>query len=144
MDMLRAVQIEATITQPDVSNDRFPAFQICEGANDVTLKKKDFGRACVVYDVGELFNKESHAEPSAEAWKGVLRVVLEAWGIAEAAALHPDHLNRWTNCSKKSIQRLRNWSYIRAAKRYPPTGTTPGILATESELAWASKPFNDF
>ena len=88
--------------------------------------------------------KEDPAEPSAEGWKGELHVVLEAWGIADAAALHPEQLNKWNNCSKEKILELRTWSRIRATKRYPPTDTKPGMLATEADLSWASKSLDDF
>ena len=44
MDNFRAVQTAAIITEPDVDHARFPAFRICEGKNDATLTKKDFGR----------------------------------------------------------------------------------------------------
>ena len=120
-----------------------PAFKICEGANDVTLTSKDFGRSCVVYDVGKLFNRESPAVPSVDAWKGVLQVILAAGGVAEAGAIHPDHLNDWTSCSKKALVNLRCWTLIRASACYPPDGTTPGKDASEQNKEWASMPFND-
>ena len=64
--------------------------------------------------------------------------------IADAAALHPEQLNKWNNCSKEKILELRTWSRIRATKRYPPTDTKPGMLATEADLSWASKSLDDF
>jgi hypothetical protein len=141
---LRAVQREATLTHPNLSDHNFPEFKILDGANDVTLTSKDYGRACVVYDVGKLFNREEPADPSAEAWKGVIRVVLAAWGVAEAGAIHPDHLNGWTGCSKKALASLRCWTFVRATGRYPPEGTTPGLVASDVDKKWASQPFDSF
>ena len=144
-DQLRAVAKEATITAPDLSNHNLPEFEICEGPNDVTLTSKDFGgRSCVVYDVGKLFDKEDPADPSEEAWKAVVQVVLSAWTVAEAGAIHPDHLNAWTSCSKKTLQALRGWTFIRATGRYPPHDNTPGSPASPADQEWASKPFEDF
>ena len=97
-----------------------------------------------MYDVGELFNKETPAQPSDDAWKSVVQVVLSAWTVAEAGAIHPDHLNAWTSCSKKTLKALRNWTFIRATGRYPPEDATPGSEASPSDKEWASIPFNDF
>ena len=108
------------------------------------MTRKDFGRGCVVYDVGLLFNRENPADPSEDAWKGVVQVVLSAWGLAEAGAIHPDHLNAWTSCSKKTLTALRNWTFIRATGRYPPDGETPGQEASESDKEWAANPLEDF
>ena len=105
---------------------------------------RDFDRGCLVYDVGKLFNRMEPANPTSEAWKAVVQTVLEAWGLAEAAAIHPDHLNRVTSCSKKCLKKLQRWTYVRATKRYPPEGDVQGRPATEEDLLWASKPFQDF
>ena len=67
MVTLRAVQVAGKLTEPVVDHGRFPRFQICEGLNDVILTSKGFGRGCVVYDVGKLFDKDDPAEPSASA-----------------------------------------------------------------------------
>ena len=75
---------------------------------------------------------------------GVVQVVLSAWGVAEAGAIHPDHLNAWTSNSKKTLTALRSWTFIRATGRYPPEGETPGQAASESDKEWAAKPFEDF
>ena len=37
---------------------------VCESENDVTLTSQDYGRGSVAYDVGELFVRDSPAEPS--------------------------------------------------------------------------------
>ena len=58
---------------------------------------RDFDRGCLVYDVGQLFDRMEPANPTSEAWKAVVQTVLEAWGIAEAAAIHPDLLNGVTS-----------------------------------------------
>jgi len=126
MDMLRAVQTEGKITEPAVDHDRYPKFKGCEGENDVTLKMEYFGRENIFYDVGKLFDRDDPAEMAAEAWKGVLQVVLEAWGIAEEVPLHPDALNKMSNCFKKTLKKLREWSYIRAT----------GHLASFSHGTW--------
>ena len=126
MDMLRVVQTEGKITEPAVDHDRYPKFQVCEGENDVTLKAEDFDRGMIVYDVGKPFDKDDPTEMSAEAWKGVLQTVLEAWGLAEAVSLHPEQLSKLSNCSKKTLKMLRAWSYIRAFGHWPPSDTKPG------------------
>ena len=108
------------------------------------LASRDFDRRCLVYDVGQLFDRMEPANPTSEAWKAVVQTVLEAWGLAEAVAIHPDHLNGFTSCSKKCLKNLRRWTYVRATKRYPPEGDVQGRPATEEDLLWASKPFQDF
>ena len=144
MDMLRDVQTEGKITEPAVDHGRYPKFQVCEGEDDVTLKAGDFDRGMILYDVGKLFDKDDPAEMTAEASKGVLQIVLEAWGLAEAVSLHPEQLNKLSNCSKKTLKMLRAGSYILATGHYPPSDTTPGETATEADLAWAAKSFNNF
>jgi hypothetical protein len=140
---LRAVQTEAILTRPNLADLSLPAFEILEGVNDVTLKT-DFGRGCVVSDVGKLFDREEPADPSAEAWKGMLQVVLAAWGVAEAGAIHPDLLHESTQCSKKTLTQLRSWTYIRATGHHAPVGTTLGKVASVADKAWASQPFANF
>jgi hypothetical protein len=143
-DKLRAVQKTAVLTPPDVTGFNLPEFTICESENDVTLTSQDYGRGSVVYDVGELFDRDSPAEPSADAWKGVIQVILNAWGVAEAVAIHPDHLNSWTSCNKTTLKRLRAWTFIRATGRYAPVGNQPGVAASDRDKEWASKPFQSF
>ena len=140
-DLLRDVEKPATLTHPDIENFDLPDFKICENENDVTLTSRDFGRGCLVYDVGKLFNRMEPANPSSEAWKAVVQTVLEAWGLAEAAVIHPDYLNGVTSCSKICLNKLRTWTFVRATGRYPPKGDLPGLPATEADLKWASEPF---
>ena len=127
-----------------MSNHNLPVFEIAEGPNEVTLTTKDFGRSCVVHDVGKLFDTENLADPSEDAWKGVVQVVLSVWGVVEAGAIHPDQLNAWTTCSKETLTALRSWTFIRATGRHPPEGETPGQAASASDKEWAAKPFEDF
>ena len=134
---------EGEIKGPAVDPDLYPKFQVCEGANDVTVKTEDFGRANIFYDDGKLFDNQEPFEMTAEAWEGVLQGVLEAWGLAEAVSLHPDQMNTLTSCSMKTLKQLRNWSYIRATGHYPPSDTKPSEKATKKDLAWAAKSFDD-
>ena len=145
-DNLRAIATEATITEPDLGDGHYPEFEICEGPNEVTLSSADLRgrRGFVVYDVGQLFNKGKPANPSDEAWKEIVNVVLSAWTVAEAGAIHPDHLNKWTSCSKKTLTALRNWTFIRSTGRYPPHDDKHGSPASPADLEWATKPFTDF
>ena len=101
---LRAVVTTAQISPPDLRGRDCPHFEIADGQNDVTLTRQDFGgRGCIVYDVGKLFNREQPANPSDAAWKGIIDVVLSAWTLAEASSIHPEPLNKWTSCSKKTL-----------------------------------------
>ena len=143
-DKLRAVEKPAKLTYPDIAHLHLPDFKICETVNDVTLTSSDFDRGCIVYDVAKLFDMTEEATPSCEAWKAVVQTVLGAWGLAEAVAIHPDKLNGLTSCSKKTLNRLREWTYIRAIGRLPPNGDKSGRPATEDEKRWASNPFKDF
>jgi hypothetical protein len=131
----------AILTAPNTRGYHLPDFEICEGTNDVTLKKTDYGRNCVVYDVGKLFEKDEGADPSDNDWKGLLQAVISAWSVAEAGVIHPDILNRKTGCAKGKLKQLRRWTYVRATRRYPPDGDEPGKAASETDLLWASKPF---
>ena len=141
---LRQVQDGGALTPPDITGYNLPEFTICETENDVTLKTKDYGRGFAFYDVGQLFEGEASSETSAEAWKSLLQVVISAWGLAEAAAIHPDQINSWANCSKKVLKNLRTWTFIRATGRHAPEGDQIGLPATEAEKEWAAQPFNDF
>ena len=132
------------MTRPNTSGHNFPCFKICKEANDVTLGETDYGNACVYYDIGQLFGRVEPIEPSQEGWKGVAQTVIGAWGIAEAASVHPQQLNGWTKCSMKTLKRLRAWTYIRATKRWPPQGDEPGEMASDSDMAWAALPFDEF
>ena len=96
-DRLREVQRGVKLTAPDLTGHNLPEFEICEAENDVTLTTKDYGRGCVIYDVGLLFGPEALLQPTSEAWKSLLKVVINAWGLAEAAAIHPDQINSWAN-----------------------------------------------
>ena len=143
--MLRGVAVGGTLHPPNINDHRFPYFQICEGDNDVTLRREDYGRPYVMYDVAKLFDGEEPAEASDGAWKGIVQTVLNAWGIAEAVAIHPD-MNEYTQWSKKTLKNLRAWTYIRQTKRYPPEDNDAWSMteASESDQAWASQPFDDF
>jgi hypothetical protein len=143
-DQLREVQKEAILRKPNIEGLNLPAFQICESTNDVTLTSSDFGRGCVVYDVGKLFDITDTANPTSEAWRGVVQTVLAAWGMAEAGVMHTDLLNKWTSCSKKVLKKLRDWTYIRSTGRYPPEGDGEGRPATDADKEWASRKFEDF
>ena len=144
-DQLREVAKEGSITYTDLTGHDCPHFEICEGPNDVTLITQDLdGRGFVVYDVGELFNREDPADPSDEAWRAVVQTVVSAWGVAEAGAIHPDYLNTWTKCANKTLWDLRSWTYIRSTQHYPPEGNKPGKRASRRDLEWAAKPFVDF
>ena len=139
---LRQVQSGGQLTRPDLTGYNLPEFTICETENDVTLKKKDYGRGFAYYDVGKLFDgEEASSEPNAGAWKGLLQVVINGWGLAEAAAIHPEQINHWTSCSKKVLRDLRKWSFIRATGYLPPVGEQPGREAKDYEREWAAQPF---
>ena len=142
--MLRQVAQSATITPPDLSKHSLPEFEICEGNNDVTLTRADKGRGFIVYDVDKLFNKDDPAEPSAEAWKGVLQAVMNGWTLAEAAQIHTDELHLWSGCAKKALNRLREWTYIRATGSCYPWDGHPGKKPTLAEQEWAALPFDSF
>ena len=76
----------------------------------------------------------------------MIQVVLSSWSLAEAVAIHPDHLSRWTDYPKKKLWNLREWAYIRATSRYPPSGPDfeiPGGKASEADREWAAKPFDE-
>ena len=85
----------------NIEGFNLPAFQICESTNDVTLSSRDFGRGCVVYNVGRFFHLMDSSNPSSEAWTGAVQNVLAAWGTAEAGVTHPDLMNTWASYSKK-------------------------------------------
>ena len=143
--MLRAVKGDARLTPPDISAYNLPELKLCEGENDVTLKRTDFGRGFEVYKVGALFGFDDMANPTADAWRTIAQVVLSAWGIAEATSIHPDEINAWTKCSKKTLKDLRKWTFIRSSGYYPPNEDgAPGDRATEEDREWAMLPFNDF
>jgi hypothetical protein len=143
--MLRGVAVGGTLHPPNINDHRFPYFQICEGDNDVTLRREDYGRPYVMYDVAKLFDGEEPAEVSHGAWKVIVQTVLNAWGIAEAVAIHPD-MNEYTQCSKRTLKRLRTWTYIRLTQRYPPEYNDKSSMTEASafDQAWASQPFDDF
>jgi hypothetical protein len=118
-----------------------PDFEICEDANDVTLKSADYGRGCIVYDVGELFEKQEPADPSDGGWNGLIQVVLNAWSVAEAGVIHPEILNATTGCAKGILKMLRRWTYIRVTGCEAPDGTEQGKAASDADKEWASRPF---
>jgi len=143
--MMRAVLDNARLTHPNISAYNLPQFKLCEGENDVTLTKADFGRGFEVYKVGGLFGVEEIADPDDGAWRTVVQIVLSAWGIAEASAIHPIELNAWTKCSKKCLGNLRKWTFIRNTGYYPPNDDgTPGSPASAADREWAIVPFDDF
>ena len=115
---------------PDISEHILPEFEICAAENDVTLKPDDFGRYLVVYDVNEAFDKNEPADPDDGAWKGCGQIVTAAWGLTEAGAIHPDQINQWTGCAKKTLKQLRMWTFIRATGHHPPEGDVPGRKAS--------------
>ena len=78
-----------------------PVFQICKSTNDVTLSSRDFGRRCVVYNVGWFFDLTDSSNPSSDAWTGAVQYVVAAWGTAEAGVTHLDLMNTWASYSKK-------------------------------------------
>ena len=143
--MLRGVAVGGTLHAPNLGDHHCPEFKICEGDNDVTLRREDYGRPYVMYDVGKLFDGEEPAEASDGAWKGIVQTVLNAWGIAEAVAIHPE-MNQYTQCSKKTLKKLRTWTHIRHTKRHPPddNGVLSMTEASESDQSWASLPFDEF
>ena len=143
--MMRAVLDDGRLTHPNISEYNLPQFKLCEGENDVTLTKADYGRGFEVYRVGALFGMEDIANPSDDAWRTVVQIVLSAWGIAEASVIHPSELNAWTKCSKKCLGDLRKWTFIRNTGYYPPNeDDTPGSPASAEDREWAMLPFNDF
>ena len=73
-----------------------------------------------------------------------MQLVLATWGLAEAAAIHPDQLNDWTSCSGKTLRLLREWTFIRSTGYHPPEVARPGRKASDSEVQWASQPFQYF
>ena len=145
-DQLRRVAKEGEIKPPNLAGHDCPHFEICDGPNDVTLTTKDFdGRGFVVYDVGKLFNYEEPPDLSDAAWKAIVQTVLSAWSVAEAGVIHPDLLNRWTKCSKKTLKSLRNWTYIRSTGCHPPVDDKKlGKPASREYKEWAARPFDDF
>ena len=143
-DQLREVATDAYMTMPDLNGHDCPHFEICESPNDVTLKRQDLdGRGFVVYDVGKLFNYEDPPDVTDEAWKAVVQTVISAWSVAEAGAIHTDYLNQWTACSKKTLNNLHTWTYIRSTQHYPPDGVNPPKPASRADLEWAAKPFKN-
>ena len=121
-----------------------PCFKICEGDGDVTLNEEDYGRGCIAYDVKQLFSgdDDQQAELDDGPWKGILRAVVSAWGIADAAVIDPDILNEWSKCSKGTLRNLRTWTFLRATKHHPPTKDgQPGRKGSDADLAWAALPF---
>ena len=143
-DKLRNVARPGTLQRPDILDKDLPHFKICDGPGDVTLRERDYGRPCVVYDLKQLFPDDDGAQAELDdgPWKAILGAIVGAWGIADAAACDVATLNKWTNCSKKTLESLRKWTFLRATKRLPPTEAHPeGRKGSESDLAWAAKPF---
>ena len=106
--------------------DDYPHFEIIEGENEITLSRADVtgDRGMIVYNVGKLFPKDEPADPGDGARKAVLQTVLEAWSLGEAAAIFPDELNAMTQLSKRTLKRLKRWSYIRNTGCEPPKKTS--------------------
>jgi hypothetical protein len=144
LDDLRHVQRGAILTAPKDLNQS--GFTICERSEDVTLTSKDFGRGFIFYNVKALFGETNVKNPTEAMWKGIMQVLLEAWGEAEAKVIDPEFLNSCTKCPKKVIIKLRQWIYIRSTGYHPPErgATGKGNEATEKEKKWASEPFEDF
>ena len=143
-DQLREVVCACTLTRPNLQGKDLPCFKICEGDGDVTLKQADYGRGCEAYDLNRLFSgdEDQQAELDDGPWKAILRAVVSAWGIADAAAIDPEMLNKWSKCSKGTLKKLRLWTFLRATQQYPPTkADEPGMKGSEADLAWAAKPF---
>jgi hypothetical protein len=143
-DDLRDVQTGATLTAPNDLN--LSGFTICEGSEDVTLTKTDFGRGFIYYGVKALFGETDLKNTTAEMWRGIVQDLLETWSEVEAKVIDPELLSRCTQCPKKVINKLRQWIYIRSTGYHPPKcgATAKGREATEEEKKWASKPFENF
>lgn len=143
--LLRAVAVEGYMHAPDLGEHHCPEFEICEGENEITLRAQDFGRPYIMYNVAQLFAGDEPAEAFDGAWRGIVQTVLSAWGIAEAVVIHPD-LNEYTNCSKKTIKKLKTWTYIRATGCYDTDASDASSMmeASDSDKEWASKPFTEF
>ena len=98
----------------------------------------------VYYDIGKLFEHADAALKTDESWKAILNMIFDAWGLAEAAAIHPEELNDCTNCKKDTLRRLRKWTYLRSTGHHPPdpdTNDTLGRKGSPTELEEAAKPF---
>ena len=134
------------LQRPKLDEHQYPDFEICEGSNDVTLRTEDYGRGYVMYDVAKLFDGDEPAEPSDGAWRGIVQTVVSAWGIAEAVAIQPEEMNRYTSCSKKALRNLRTWTFIRNKGCYPPDDdeSTTMTESSESDKSWAAEAFNDW
>ena len=117
--MLRGVTRGGYLHASNLGDHYCPDFKICEGDNDVTLRTEDYGRPYVKYDVAKLFDGEEPAEATDGAWKGIVQTVLNAWGLAEAVAIHPE-MYEYMQCSKKILKKLRAWTFIRHTQHYPP------------------------
>ena len=144
--LLRGVARAAILKAPNLGPYYCPEIETCEGPNDVTFRTEDYGRGYVLYDIGKLFDGDEPAEASDGAWRGLLQTVVSAWGLAEAAALHPDELNAYTGISKQTIRSLRTWLFIRQMGCYAPEGDDASTMseASVSDRSWAALPFNDF
>ena len=141
---LRGVAVPGHLHAPNVDRSYYPHFKVCEGENDVTLRTADFGRPFVMYDVNQLFDGAEPAEASDGAWRGIVQVILSAWGLAEACALHPD-MNTVTSLSKKVVKNLTKWTHIRATGKYPLSDDEWSLTeASESDKAWAAQDFDEF
>ena len=132
------------LQRPKLDEHQYPDFELCEGSNHATLRTEDYGRGYVMYDVAKLFDGDEPAEPSDGAWRGIVQTVVSAWGIAEAAAIQPEEMNRYTSCSKKTLRKLQTWTFIRNKGCYPPDDDDSATMtdASDAEKAWAAKSFD--
>jgi hypothetical protein len=147
-EQLRRTQTEGVLVEPNRLGGTYPAFEICAGENDVTLNEKDYKRNCIVYDLSQLFTKDDQAELNDGAWRGLVKLVLATWSVAEAAAIHPEELNAMTGCAKKTLWNLRKWTYLRATGHNPPPPDTErgtlGPPGNPTDMEWAAAEFDDF
>ena len=74
--MLRDVARSAKLMAPNLGQHHCPEFEVCEGPNDVTLRRADYGRGYVLYDIAKLFAGDEPAEASDGAWRGLLQTVV--------------------------------------------------------------------
>ena len=143
-DKLREVLCGRTLTRPNLLDKNLPHFKICDGPGDVTLREKDYGRACIAYDLKKLFpvGDGEQAELDDGPWKAILQAVIGAWGVADAAAVFPEKLNELSGCSIKTVKNLRSWTFLRATQHYPPDEHGGALVrGSAADLAWAAKPF---
>ena len=98
----------------------------------------------VYYNVKRLFGESLDAPMGSDIWKTVLHLILDAWNLADAAAIHPQEMNEMAGGSVGVLMRLRDWTHIRKTGKHFPDENYPDedYTADDATRKWAAAPFD--